>query len=365
MSKTVLITGSTDGIGLEAAKMFFSAGHHVLLHGRNPSKLKKVEGVLAGLPGGGRVEGHVADLSRMADVERLAHEVTDHHPRLEVLINNAGVFRAPQTVTQDGLDVRFVVNTIAPYLLTRRLLPLLGPSGRVINVSSAAQASVDPEALAGRRRLSDNAAYAQSKLALTMWSRQMALSLGGGPAIIALNPGSLLGTKMVREAFGEAGGDVQIGAAILRRAALTEEFATASGRYFDNDRGRFSSSRCTGSSKDPGDRRRHRNCPGGPRTVAFSGSTTILARRRFAGLHRLTKGPERRHPCLQFVRSRRAKESFDGGNRLGFGPLGARWVATTRCERSMVQARCLRCEMRSAGAGIAASGTEEQDEARL
>ena len=73
-----------------------------------------------------------------------------------------------------------------------------------------------------------------------MWSRSLAVELEDrGPAIIAVNPGSLLGTKMVKEAFGVAGGDVRKGAEILRRAALDDEFAAASGQYFDNDVGRF------------------------------------------------------------------------------------------------------------------------------
>jgi NAD(P)-dependent dehydrogenase (short-subunit alcohol dehydrogenase family) len=241
MSKTILITGSTDGIGLETARMLATLGHQVLLHGRNSRKLENAQHSLSSLSGGGRVEGYVADLSRRPDVENLAQAVAATHSKLDVLINNAGVFKTAETRTADGLDVRFAVNTLAPYLLTRKLLPLLGASGRVINLSSAAQSPVEADALAGRVRLSDDFnAYAQSKLALTMWSRALALSLDAeGPAIIAVNPGSMLGTKMVKEGFGVAGGDVRIGAEILVRAALDEEFAAASGQYFDNDTGRF------------------------------------------------------------------------------------------------------------------------------
>ena len=242
MPKIILITGSTDGIGLETAKVLVSTGHTVLLHGRNPTKLEKAEKSLSALLGGGRVESYVADLSRMANVEALAKAVTQKHAKLDVLINNAGVYSSPNPVTQDGLDVRFVVNAIAPYLLTQRLLPLLGISGRVVNLSSAAQSTVNPKALAGHVSLSDGAAYAQSKLALTMWSRSLALSLKDkGPAIIAVNPGSMLGSKMVKQAFGVAGGDIRIGAEILCRAALDDEFAAASGHYFDNDSGQFTS----------------------------------------------------------------------------------------------------------------------------
>jgi len=243
MQKTILITGSTDGIGLEAAKTLVAQGHRVLVHGRNPKKLEKVRRTLSELANGESVEGYVADLSRIADVEALAKNVTERHVRLDVLVNNAGVFRTPDPITQDGLDVRFVVNTLAPYLLTQQLLPLIGSSGRVINLSSAAQSPVETEALVGRVRLSDDfAAYAQSKLAITMWSRNMALSLkDDSPAIVAVNPGSMLGSKMVKEGFGVAGKDIRIGADILNRAALSDEFATASGQYFDNDSGQFAS----------------------------------------------------------------------------------------------------------------------------
>ncbi|MEM9946130.1 MAG: SDR family NAD(P)-dependent oxidoreductase [Cyanobacteria bacterium P01_D01_bin.36] len=240
MQKTILITGSTDGIGLETAKMLVSEGHCVLLHGRNPSKLEKVESTLSA--NSGRVESYVADLSRMTNVEALANAVAQKHSKLDILINNAGVYNAQNPVTPDGLDIRFAVNTIAPYLLTQQLLPLFEPSGRVVNLSSAAQSPVNLNALVGQVSLSDGEAYAQSKLALTIWSRSLALSIkDNGPSIIAVNPGSLLGSKMVKQAFGIAGGDIRVGAAILCRAVLSNEFSAASGQYFDNDKGQFSS----------------------------------------------------------------------------------------------------------------------------
>lgn len=241
MTKTILITGSTDGIGLETAKMLVSEGHRVLLHGRNPTKLEAAAKSLSTLPGS--VESYVSDLSRMTDVVSLAKAVAENHSTLDVLINNAGVYKTPNTITQDGLDVRFAVNTLAPYLLTQELRPLMSTSGRLINVSSAAQSPVNLEALAGRVQFTEDfTAYAQSKLALTMWSRSLALSpQGDGLTIIAVNPGSMLGSKMVKEGFGVAGGDLRIGADILTRAALTDEFSATSGQYFDNDKGQFAS----------------------------------------------------------------------------------------------------------------------------
>ena len=240
MHKTILITGSTDGIGLELAKRLVSNGHRVLLHGRDPAKLAARQADVAAASTRGSVEGFRADLSSLHEVEELARAVAHRHPQLDVLINNAGVFRVADSVTPSGHDVRFVVNTFAPYLLTQRLLPSVEGTGRVVNLSSAAQAPVDLDALAGRVRLSDSAAYAQSKLALTMWSRRLGLSLGPtGPLVVAVNPGSMLGTKMVEQAYGVAGADVGIGVEVLERAALSDEFADAAGQYFDNDSGQF------------------------------------------------------------------------------------------------------------------------------
>lgn len=240
MQRTVLITGSTDGIGFETAQRLVSQGHHVLVHGRSEDKLAGAARALVMLGAPGRVDTYLADLSDLSAVRAFAAEVLEHEDSLDVLINNAGVYRVSRATTRDGLDVRFAVNTIAPYLLTRRLLPLLGGAGRVVNVSSAAQAPVDLRALTGGVPLGDGEAYAQSKLALTAWSRHLALELGAaGPMIVAVNPGSLLATTMVKEAFGIAGNDIGIGAGILVRAALSEEFADASGAYYDNDAGAF------------------------------------------------------------------------------------------------------------------------------
>ncbi len=234
MPKTILITGATDGIGLLTAKTLAAQGHTVLLHGRSAEKLEAAAKEVGGTP-----ERFRADLSRLDEVGALAEEIQSRHDRIDVLINNAGVYKTSQTRTPEGLDTRFVVNTLAPYLLARRLLPIIPKDGRVVNLSSAAQSPVDVEALRGRHALDHMAAYAQSKLAITIWTQEMASAHPDGPAFIAVNPGSLLASKMVKEGFGVAGNDLSIGADILGRAALSDEFTDASGRYFDNDSGRF------------------------------------------------------------------------------------------------------------------------------
>ncbi|MGB0867611.1 MAG: SDR family NAD(P)-dependent oxidoreductase [Granulosicoccaceae bacterium] len=240
MKKTILLTGATDGIGLVTAKMLAEQGHHLLLHGRSTDKLEQAIETVTAVAQGGIVEGYLADMSRIADVEALAANIAEKHSRLDVLINNAGVYKTPVTTTPEGLDVRFVVNTLAPFHLTQKLLPLLDGEARVVNLSSAAQAPVSIDALKGLAKIDDMGAYAQSKLAITMWSRVMAESLGtNGPKIIAVNPGSLLASKMVKEGFGVVGSDLSIGADILIRAALSDEFANASGKYYDNDNKAF------------------------------------------------------------------------------------------------------------------------------
>ncbi len=234
MSKTLLVTGATDGIGRLAAQKLAAAGHRVLLHGRSAEKLATVAESLEGA-----AETYVADFSRLGDVRAMAEAIRAKHARVHVVINNAGVLKTRATVTDDGLDVRFVVNLLAPYVLTRELLPLVPRDGRIVNLSSAAQERVDLGALRGERRLGDMEAYAQSKLAITLWSAELAKELAEGPVVVALNPGSLLASKMVKEGFGIPGKDLNIGADVIVEAALGPRFAEAGGRYFDNDTGRF------------------------------------------------------------------------------------------------------------------------------
>lgn len=234
MPRTILLTGATSGIGLETAHAL--ASHRLLLHGRSAEKLARLGDALA-VPEGDRL---LADLSDLTEVRALAAQVADRVDHLDALINNAGVLQAPRTRLPSGLDLRLVVNTLAPIALTEALLPKMGPGGRVVNVSSAGQHPVDLDALTAGPRLDDFPAYAQSKLALTQWSAVLADELGAaGPVVVAVNPGSLLDTPMVQAAFGRSRRGPEAGAEILARAATSAEFAGATGRYYDNDAGAF------------------------------------------------------------------------------------------------------------------------------
>ena len=240
MKKTILITGSTDGIGKLTALKLAADGHQIYVHGRNADKLKAVIAEIKTASNNDHVSGFVADFSDMEAVKNMAKQINQDLTKLDILINNAGVYKSKVAKTNDGYDIRFVVNYLAPYLLTEAILPLLkkGDAPRLINLSSAAQAPVSLEALEGKETLSEMEGYSQSKLALTMWSMYLA-EKEHDLIVIPVNPGSLLNTNMVREGWGFHRSSADKGRDILYDLAIGEQYGNASGKYFDNDRGGF------------------------------------------------------------------------------------------------------------------------------
>ena len=175
-SRSFLVTGATEGLGLAAAKQLVKAGHTVLVHGRNAPK---VDGVVRSLEAsGGRAVGYVADLSSMAQVRQLGSEVAEAWPSLDGLLNNAGSFDGDYTgkrvVTDEGNEYTLAVNVLAPFLLTSLLLPSLraSGSGRVVISSSV---SMGEAGSLGDLQLesgySGHRAYSLSKLCDAMLSQ--------------------------------------------------------------------------------------------------------------------------------------------------------------------------------------------------
>lgn len=238
MSKQIFITGSTDGIGKLAAIHLAQEGHSIYLHGRNQQKLSDSIIEVKEQSGSRNVKGFLADFSDLKAVKKMSEEVKAELTHIDALINNAGVYKSQRSMVMGGLDIRFVVNYLAPYLLTKELFPLLDKAekSRIINLGSAAQAPVNLSDLQNGEGLSDQSAYAQSKLALTMWTFHQARSRKGVSAIV-VNPGSLLDTKMVQEAFGQVWAPAEKGAEILKELAISEKYDEISGAYFDNDKG--------------------------------------------------------------------------------------------------------------------------------
>lgn len=238
MSKTILITGSTDGIGKLAAIKLAKDGHEIYIHGRNVEKLKKVISEIKEASSNENIDGFVADFSDLDAVSKMSNEIKNKISKIDVLINNAGIFKTSMTKGYKGFDIRLVVNYLAPYVLTNAILPLLlkGDKTRIVNLSSAAQSHVTDAALSGMDIRIASEAYAQSKLALTMWSFDLAKQYDA-ISVIAVNPGSLLNTKMANEAYGQHWSPATKGADILYDLAISEEYEGVTGQYFDNDKG--------------------------------------------------------------------------------------------------------------------------------
>lgn len=251
MKKTILITGSTDGIGKLAAIKLAKDGHEIYLHGRNSEKLEAVISEIKTASNNDNIKGFVADFADLEAVKKMAATINKDLSKLDVLINNAGVYKSSVSTTNDNLDIRFAVNYFGPFILTKALLPLLkkGNASRIINLSSAAQAAVSIEALKGTAPLTVMEAYSQSKLALTMWSLYLA-ETEPNLTVIPVNPGSLLNTRMVKEGWGFHRSSADKGGDILYDLAVLEKYSSASGKYFDNDIGTFGTVHPAGSNKE-------------------------------------------------------------------------------------------------------------------
>ena len=235
MQKTILLTGATDGLGAAAAALMVSQGHHLLVHGRDKARLAQLQDTLAASAAPeAKIEPILCDLSSLADVQAMADDLQKKDYQIDVIINNAGVLKAADTITSEGFELRFVVNSIAPYLLVKKLLGQLKGKGRIVNLSSAAQNPLEASEISQAGSYSDMGAYAKSKLAITAWTKALSDSYPDY-VFVSVNPGSLLGTKMVKEGFGIEGADIMIGADIITRAALSDEFEEANGLYYDND----------------------------------------------------------------------------------------------------------------------------------
>ena len=192
--KSVLITGSTGGIGKATAIGLAGMGSRVAITGRDHDRVQAAVAEIRDTTGNPDVEGFVADLSSQAEVRRLAADILEAYPRLDVLVNNVGGFWATRHVTADRLERTFAVNHLAGFLLTNLLLDRLRSSApsRVVTVSSAAHAmgAIDFDDLQGEHGYSGQQAYNQSKLANVLFTYELARRVAGsGVTANALHPG--------------------------------------------------------------------------------------------------------------------------------------------------------------------------------
>ena len=181
--RTILITGSTNGVGRRVAERLAGPGTTLLVHGRNRERAEEVLATIRKAGGEGRF--YQADFSSLAAVRALADALIRDCDRLDVLINNAGIGTGKsgdgRQLSVDGNELRFAVNYLAPFLLTRRLLPLLKSSrpARIVNVASSGQNRIDFDDVMLTRGYDAQRAYGQSKLALIVLTFDLAQELAG------------------------------------------------------------------------------------------------------------------------------------------------------------------------------------------
>jgi NAD(P)-dependent dehydrogenase (short-subunit alcohol dehydrogenase family) len=201
-----LITGATDGIGKVTAAELAGKGYAVVLAARDKAKAATVTREIVASTGNRDVEYLIADLRSLAHLRRLAETFAARYPRLDVLINNAGVIMPQRVLTEDGYETTFQVNYLAQFYLTRLLLSALekSPQGRVVNLSSSVYRAgkFDPANLQGERRFSTIGAYAASKLCVLLFTIELARRLGSTCVTVnAAHPG-IVRTPMMRGAEG-------------------------------------------------------------------------------------------------------------------------------------------------------------------
>ncbi len=254
--KTVLVTGGTGGIGKATAIGLARLGARVGITGRDLTRAQAAVADIAATSGNPAVDAFAADMSAQAEVRRLAREVLNTYPHLDVLVNNVGGFWATRRLTADGVEHTFAVNHLAPFLLTDLLLDRLKASGpaRIVTVSSGAQAmgKIDFDDLQGARGYSGQQAYNQSKLANVMFTYALARRLeGSGVTATVLHPG------VVRTAFAAEDPSPlwkvvlplmrpflktpEQGAATSIYLASSPEVEGVTGKYFANSKPRTSS----------------------------------------------------------------------------------------------------------------------------
>jgi NAD(P)-dependent dehydrogenase (short-subunit alcohol dehydrogenase family) len=260
--QVVLVTGATSGLGRGVALDLAALGATVLLHGRDPERGQATLEEFRASTGSERLALYQADLASLAQVRSLAERVLNDRGRLDVLVNNAGVGTGPgaqarRVVSEDGHELRFAVNYLAPFLLTRLLRPLLARSApaRIVNVASAGQAPLDFDDLMLERGWSGVEAYCRSKLALVMFTFDLADDLRASEVTAnCLHPGTYMPTNMVREAGVTPIDSVESGVEATRRLVIDPSLEGVTGRYFE----RKEEARAHPQAYDPEARRRLR-----------------------------------------------------------------------------------------------------------
>jgi NAD(P)-dependent dehydrogenase (short-subunit alcohol dehydrogenase family) len=237
--KTVLITGSTDGVGRYVAAKLAADGANVLIHGRDKARAKTLTDEIR-RAGHGEATFYQADLSSLADTRKLAETVMAEHKRLDVFISNAGIGStspgSERQLSADGHELRFAVNYLSGFLLARLLLPLLRASApsRIVNVASLGQHPLDFDDVMLTKGYNGARAYAQSKLAQIMFTVDLAGEIeGSGVTVNSLHPATYMNTTMVREGGITPISTVEQGGDAILHLAAGDDMAGKTGLFFN------------------------------------------------------------------------------------------------------------------------------------
>ena len=242
--QTILITGATDGLGRALAVELAGMGATLLLHGRDDSKGQETIEDVRARTGNEKLQWYRANLASLEEVRELAERVDAEHDRLDVLVNNAGIGTnlpgdGRRMESRDGYELRFAVNYLASFLLTRQLRPLLVRSApaRIVNVSSAGQAPLDFDDVMLERAYDGVQAYCQSKLAQVMFTFDLAGELSEtGVTVNCLHPATFMPTKMVRAGGVSPTSTIDEGVQAVLRLVAAPELDGVTGRYFNGQR---------------------------------------------------------------------------------------------------------------------------------
>ncbi|MFV0335830.1 MAG: SDR family NAD(P)-dependent oxidoreductase [Tropicimonas sp.] len=236
--KIAVLTGGTDGMGRVVAPRMAGAGYFVVIQGRNAARgrdaVREIEAA------GGKARFMACDLASLADIRRFAAALEADYPRIDVLINNAGIGTgpddAPRKQSADGFELRFAVNYLAPFLLTRLLIDRLKAAApaRIVNVASDGQEPIDFSDVMLEHDYSGYFAYCRSKVATIMLTLDLAEELAGaGVTANTMHPGAFMDTTMVREMKHEVVDSVDEGANFLFELASDPKFDGVTGRYIN------------------------------------------------------------------------------------------------------------------------------------
>jgi NAD(P)-dependent dehydrogenase (short-subunit alcohol dehydrogenase family) len=234
--KTVLVTGSTDGLGKEVARQLGALGAFVIVHGRNA---ERGEEVVRAIKAAGAADAafHRADLASLAGVAALAETIMETYDRLDVLVNNAAAVSGPERqLSADGFELSFAVNYLAHFLLTYRLLPLLEASApaRVVNVSSMGQTPIDFADVMMERSYNPGDAYRRSKLAQIMFTIDLAAELDARHVTVnSLHPARSMNTARVIDGGFQPLSTVEEGAEATMQLAVSPALLGRSGLHFN------------------------------------------------------------------------------------------------------------------------------------